>query len=89
LRKKEKKKKKKQENDGNNNSLQVRAQQLRYYNPKGGAKKISQAKRDTDPGSWYSSPTATRAHENQATAADNRGSSLTGDPVKMRAFTVL
>lgn len=54
-----------------------------------GGKKISQAKRDTDPGSWYSSPTATRAHENQAVAADNRGSSLTGDPVKMRAFTVL
>jgi hypothetical protein len=38
---KSKKKKKKQENDGNNNSLQVRAQQLRYYNPKSGVKNLA------------------------------------------------
>jgi hypothetical protein len=39
-------------------------------------KKISQAKRDTDPGSWYSSPTATRAHENQAIAELTIGGKL-------------
>jgi hypothetical protein len=82
------KRKKKQENDGTTTAFKCVHNSSATTIQKGG-KKISQAKRDTDPGSWYSSPTATRAHENQALAADNRGSSLTGDPVKMRAFTVL